>query len=328
MTSTRPRSGSLRVEHGDADARRPDRGSGEGAAGDAQQLRPDRKHTARAHYWMVLPAVLLFFVFHTVPVLQGAFYSLTDSPGYGDWDFVGLSNYAALFSDGRVLSAYLFTFQFALVATVLTNIFALALAVGLNGRIRFKAALRGWYFIPNVLAILVIGYVFNYLFTSSLPAIGSALGIDALSTSILSDPDLAWVGIVVLAVWQAVAFNIILYLAGLQTVPEELYEAAAIDGASAWRQFRSITFPMIAGFFTINMVLSLKTFLQVFDHIVAMTDGGPGTETESVALLIYKGGFQGGEYGYQIANAVVFFVIIVAFSVVQLRVLQRREVSL
>ena len=125
--------------------------------------------------------------------------------------------------------------------------------------------------------------------------------------------------------WQSVAFNIIIYIAGLQTVPREIYEAAAIDGAGSWRQFRSITFPMIAGFFTINMVLSLKGFLQVFDHIVALTNGGPGTATESVALLIYKGGFQGGEYGYQIANSVIFLIVIVAFSIVQLRFLQRRE---
>ena len=174
-----------------------------------------------------------------------------------------------------------------------------------------------------MLAILVVGYIFNYLFSNSLPALGQKLGIDFLATSLLTKASTAWIGIVILAVWQAAAFTIIIYIAGLQTVPAELYEAASIDGASAWQQFRSITFPMIAGFFTINMVLSLKGFLQIFDHIVALTGGGPGTDTESVALLIYKGGFQGGEYGYQSANAVVFFIVIVAFSIIQLRFLQR-----
>lgn len=289
--------------------------------------RTRRKGPNRTFYWMVLPALALFLIFHTIPVLQGVFYSFTDSPGYGDWNFVGLSNYAALFTDERIRSAYLFTFQFALVATVLVNVIALAVAVGLNGKIKFKNTLRGVYFIPNILAVLVIGYVFNYLLTNSLPAIGAALGIDRLSTSILADPELAWVGIVVLAVWQAVAFNIIIYLAGLATVPPELYEAAAIDGAGPWRRFWSITFPMIAAFFTLNMVLSLKNFLQVFDHIIAMTGGGPGTSTESVSVLIYRGGFQGGEYGYQIANAVVFMVVLVVFAFVQLRVLRREEVS-
>ena len=280
-----------------------------------------------AFYWMVAPAFVVFFAFHTIPVLQGVFYSFTDSPGYGKWNFVGLSNYIALFTDDRVLAAYWFTIRFALVTTILTNAIALALAVGLNSRIKFKNTLRGVYFVPNILAILVIGYVFQYLFTNSLPAISSAIGLDALSTSILADPDWAWVPIVVLAVWQAVAFNIIIYIAGLQTVPPDLYEASSIDGASPWRQFRSITFPMIAAFFTLNMVLSLKSFLQVFDHIIAMTNGGPGTSTESVSVLIYKGGFQGGEYGYQIADAVIFMILIVVFAIVQLRVLLRREVS-
>lgn len=286
-----------------------------------------RGRISRTYYVMVLPALVLFFVFHTIPVLQGVYYSFTDSPGYGPSQFVGLRNYIALFSDPRVIHAYWFTFLIAGVATVVVNIVALAIAVWLNSRIAFKSFLRGVYFIPNVLAILVIGYVFNYLFNNSLPAFADKIGIDALSTSLLTKASTAWIAIVILAVWHAAAFNIIIYLAGLQTIDADVYEAASIDGASAWRTFRSITFPLIAGFFTINMVLALKSFLQIFDHIVALTGGGPGTDTESVALLIYKGGFQGGEYGYQSANSVVFFLVIVTMSIVQLRVLQRREMS-
>ncbi|NMR21458.1 carbohydrate ABC transporter permease [Cellulomonas fimi] len=305
-----------------------DRATGRAAGSAAKGGRLKENQTARTFYWMVLPAVVLFLVFHTIPVLQGVFYSLTDSPGYGDWSFVGLSNYTALFGDPRVMSAYWFTFRFAIIATVLVNALALTIAVWLNGRIKWKNTLRGVYFIPNVLSVLVIGYVFQYLFAGAVPALATALGIDRLSTSILADPQLAWVGIVILAVWQATAFNIIIYIAGLQTVPQELYEAGSLDGASAWRQFTSITFPMIAGFFTINMVLALKNFLQVFDHVLALTNGGPGTSTESVSVLIFKGGFQGGEYGYQLANATIFMIVIIAFAAFQLRVLQRREVSL
>ena len=292
--------------------------------------RPERGRGPKfptAFYMMVLPALVLFFVFHTIPVLQGIYYSFTDSPGYGPSNFVGFQNYVALFTDPRVIHAYWFTFLIAGVATVLVNIVSLALAVGLNSKIKYKTALRGVYFIPNVLSVLVVGYIFFYLFSNSLPALGEKLGIDFLATSLLTKASTAWIGIVILAVWQAAAFNIIIYIAGLQTVPQEVYEASAIDGATPWRQFRSITFPMIAGFFTINMVLSLKSFLQVFDHIVSLTNGGPGTDTESVALLIYKGGFQGGEYGYQSANSVVFFIVIVVFSIVQLRFLQRREME-
>ncbi|WP_307859602.1 MULTISPECIES: sugar ABC transporter permease [Cellulomonas] len=287
-------------------------------------LRPPSR-VPRAFWWMVLPAVAIFFVFHTLPVLQGIFFSFTDYAGYGTWQFVGLRNYLNLFGNDRIAHSYLFTFQFAIVATVLTNALALTIAMGLNARIRLQTTLRGLYFIPNVLAVLVVGYVFNYLFSNSLPVLGQALGVEWLSTSILANEDLAWLGIVVLAVWQACAFNIILYLAGLQTIPGELYEAASLDGASTWRRFRSITFPLISAFFTINMVLSLKNFLQVFDHVIALTNGGPGTATESISLVIYRGGFQGGEYAYQTANAVVYLVVIIVLSLAQLRFLQSRE---
>ncbi|GIF70995.1 carbohydrate ABC transporter permease [Asanoa siamensis] len=282
--------------------------------------------TSRTFYWMVVPAFVLFFVFHTIPVLQGVFYSFTDYAGYGDWSFVGFDNYANIFGDERIRDSYLFTFQFAILSTVLVNILALAIAVGLNAKIRFRTALRGIFFLPNVMSILVVGYIFNYLFSYSLPYLGAKLGSETFSTSILANEDLAWLAIVVFAVWNATAFAVILYLAGLQTIPTELYEAAAIDGAGAWRQFRRITFPLIAAFFTINMVLSLKNFLNVFDHIIPLTDGGPGTATESISLVIYRGGFQGGDFAYQTANAVLFFIVIVAFSLFQLRILMRREV--
>ncbi|MEU9291404.1 sugar ABC transporter permease [Streptomyces sp. NPDC048275] len=289
--------------------------------------RPSRPRTARSYYWMVLPALVLFFLFHTVPVLQGIYYSLTDYTGYGAYKFIGLKNYLNLFQDEKVWHSYVFTFQFALVSTVLANVIALAIALGLNARIKFRTAIRGVFFVPNILAILIVGYIFNYLFSNSLPYLGKQLGVDWLAGSVLADPDHAWLGIVVVAVWQAVAFNVIIYLTGLQTIPAELYEAATVDGAGPWQRFRAITLPLIAPFLTINMVLSLKNFLQVFDQIVALTGGGPGTSTQSVSFLIYTNGFQGGEYAYQTANAVVYFAVIVLVSIVQLRILQRREVS-
>jgi len=236
---------------------------------------------------------------------------------------VGLGNFIALFQDDRVLKAYGFTFGFALVATVLTNLISLAIAVGLNAKIALQSTFRGIFFIPYVLAVLVVGYVFQYFFANSLPVIAS--GIPVLRDNILTNPDWAWLAIVMLAVWQSCAFAIVLYLAGLQTIPAELYEASALDGARPWRQFRSITFPMISAFFTINMVLSLKGFLQTFDHVVALTNGGPGTSTESITLLIFRGGFQGGEFAYQSANAVIFVIVIMLVSFLQFRVLQRKE---
>ncbi|MFD0048026.1 carbohydrate ABC transporter permease [Actinomycetes bacterium NPDC127524] len=281
-----------------------------------------------AYLFMVLPGVLLFFIFHTFPVLKGIFYSFTDWKGYGDWNFVGIKNYLNVFKDDRALHAYLFTFKFAIVSTIIVNVLSLLIAIGLNSKIKARSFFRGVYFLPNILSVLIVGFIFNYIFAHMLPQIGDALHLDVLSRNILGDPDLAWIGVVIVASWQSIAFNTILYLAGLQTISSDIYEAAAIDGTGKWREFWSITFPLIAPFFTINMVLSLKNFLMVFDQIVAMTGGGPGQSTESISYLIYKGGFQGGDFAYQSANAVIYFIVIVVISVLQLRFLQKREVDM
>lgn len=282
----------------------------------------------RAFLLMAMPAVIIFFIFHTYPVLQGIFYSFTNWRGYGEWDFVGLSNYLNVFQDERALSSYWFTFKFAVVSTILVNIFSLAVALGLNAKIKFQKTLRAIYFLPNILSILIVGFIFNFIFTHFLPEIMGVMGLDAWAKNILGDPDTAWIGIVIMTVWQATAFNTILYLAGLQTIQEDVYEAAEIDGANAWKKFLKITFPLIAPFFTINMVLAMKNFLMAFDQIIALTNGGPGQATESISLLIYKGGFEGGEFAYQSANAVIYFIIIVIISIFQIRVLQKREVEM
>jgi raffinose/stachyose/melibiose transport system permease protein len=289
----------------------------------ATRTRTDSSRAPATYYWMVWPAVIAFAAFHTLPVIVGIFFSFTNYAGYGAWNFVGLSNYLNLFRDDRVLQAYGFSFLFAIVATILTNAISLSIALGLNAKIKARNFWRGVYFVPYILAILVIGYVFQFFFSNSLPKILS--GIPLFADNILTNEDWAWTAIVALGVWQACAFAIIIYLSGLQTIPVELYEAASIDGASPWRQFTSITFPLISAFFTINVVLSLKGFLQVFDQVVALTNGGPGTATESVTLLIFRGGFSGGEFAYQSANAVIFFIVITIVSLLQFRVLQRRE---
>ncbi|MDO5081737.1 carbohydrate ABC transporter permease [Buchananella hordeovulneris] len=287
------------------------------------RLAPRRRLADRTFYWMVWPAVILFALFHTVPVLIGVFFSFTNYAGYGNWRFVGLENYFNLFQDDRALGAYGFSFLFALVATVLTNVIALAIALGLNAKIRARSFFRGVYFVPYVLPVLVIGYVFQFLFSNSLPKL--LANIPLFADNILTNETWAWLAIVALAVWQGCAFAIIIYLSGLQTIPTEVYEAAELDGASPWRRFRSITFPLIGAFFTINVVLSLKGYLQVFDPIMSLTQGGPGTATESVTLLIFRSGFAGGEFAYQTANAVVFFLVITVVSLAQLKTLQNRE---
>lgn len=275
----------------------------------------------RTYYLMLVPILVLFFCFNTLPLLRGFFYSFTNFRGFGGYEMVGLRNYIDLFQDSRVGNSYLFTFKLALVSTLAVNVISLAMALALNSKIKFKSALRGAYFIPNILGSLVVGYIFNYFFTYIVPFLTN-------TTSILADAKWAWIAIVIVCAWQSIAMNTIIYISGLQTVPEDVYEAGSLDGATGWNKFRYLTFPLIMPFFTINMVLCMKNFMMVFDQIMALTNGGPAQSTESISFLIYNNGMAGGQFGFQSANAVVFFIVIVTISVLQTRFLSSREEQL
>ena len=280
----------------------------------------------RTFLLITIPILALFFCFNTLPLIKGVIYSFTNFRGYGEFDWVGIRNYTDLFTDARVGKSYLFTFKLAIVATIVVNVLSLVLALGLNSKIKFKSALRGMYFVPNILGALVVGYIFNYFFTYILPAVVKMMG--GKGDSILASSKWAWVAIVIVCAWQSVAMNTIIYISGLQTVPEDVYEAGSLDGATGWKKFKNLTFPLILPFFTINMVLCMKNFLMVFDHIMALTKGGPAQSTESISFLIYNNGMAGGQFGFQSANAVVFFVVIVVVSVLQMNFLGNKEEQL
>ena len=287
-----------------------------------------KRKTGRTRTFLLItiPILALFFCFNTLPLIKGVIYSFTNFRGYGEFDWVGIRNYTDLFTDARVGKSYLFTFKLAIVATIVVNVLSLVLALGLNSKIKFKSALRGMYFVPNILGALVVGYIFNYFFTYILPAVVKMMG--GKGDSILASSKWAWVAIVIVCAWQSVAMNTIIYISGLQTVPEDVYEAGSLDGATGWKKFKNLTFPLILPFFTINMVLCMKNFLMVFDQIMALTKGGPAQSTESISFLIYNNGMAGGQFGFQSANAVVFFVVIVVISVLQMNFLGNKEEQL
>lgn len=282
----------------------------------------------RTYILMALPALILFVAFNTIPLITGAFYSFTNYRGYGSFDFVGLRNYIDLFQDARVGRSYLFTFKYAIAGTVLVNVISLLIAMGLNSKIKAKSFLRGVYFIPNVLGGLVVGYIFSFLFTYIIPSLGNALNVAFLKNSILASESWAWVGVLIVGVWQSVAMNTIIYISGLQTIPADIYEASSIDGANKWQTFTKLTLPMLVPFLSINLVLSTKNMLMVFDQIMSLTKGGPAQSTESISYLIYKNGMDGGQFGFQSANAVMFFIVIVTISVVQMKMTSKKEEQL
>ncbi len=288
-------------------------------------MKNERKRT---FLLITIPILALFVCFNTIPLIRGVIYSFTNFKGFGSYDWVGFRNYIDLFSDVRVGKSYLFTFKLAIASTIVVNVISLLLALALNSKIRAKSFFRGAYFLPNILGALVVGYIFNYFFTYILPAVADMIGIEALSSSILSNPGAAWIAIMIVCAWQAIAMNTIIYISGLQTVPEDVYEAGGLDGATGWKQFKYLTFPLIIPFFSINMVLCVKNFLMVFDQIMALTKGGPAQSTESISYLIYNNGMSGGQFGFQSANAVVFFIVIVVVSVAQMKFSGKKEEQL
>lgn len=290
---------------------------------DARAVRKrDSTRVEPIYYWFLFPAIILFTLAITLPALIGIFYSFTDYVGFGDLNFIGFANYASLFSDPRILSAYGFTIGFSIVTVLLVNAIALALSIGLNSKIKFKTGLRAIFFIPMVISGIVIAYVFNYLFSNTLPTLLNTPG-----QSILVDPNLAWLAVVIVTAWQAIPSAIIIYLAGLLAIPEEVYEAGSLDGATGWKQFTNITLPLMAGYVVINTVLGFKGFLNAYEIIIGTTNGGPGTSTFSVAMTIFSG-FDSGDYAYQMANAVIFFIVTVVVSILQLSIIRRRGVQL
>ena len=282
----------------------------------------------RTYLGMLIPVVILFFAFNTLPLIIGAFYSFTNYRGYGSWDFVGFRNYFDLFTDSRVWNSYFFTFKYAIVGTILVNVISLLMGLALNSKIRFKSTLRGIYFVPNILGGLIVGYIFSFIFTYIIPAVGETFNIEWIQNSILADERYAWIGVLIVGVWQAVAMNTIIYISGLQTIPEDVYEASRIDGAGKFLTFRKITLPLLMPFISINLVLSTKNMLMVFDQIMSLTKGGPAQSTESISYLIYRNGMDGGQFGFQSANAVIFFVLIVTISVIQMRMTGKKEEQL
>ncbi len=283
---------------------------------------------SRTYLGMLIPVVILFFAFNTLPLIMGAFYSFTNYRGYGSWDFVGFRNYFDLFTDSRVWNSYFFTFKYAIVGTILVNVISLLMGLALNSKIRFKSTLRGIYFVPNILGGLIVGYIFSFIFTYIIPAVGETFNIEWIQNSILADERYAWIGVLIVGVWQAVAMNTIIYISGLQTIPEDVYEASRIDGAGKFLTFRKITLPLLMPFISINLVLSTKNMLMVFDQIMSLTKGGPAQSTESISYLIYRNGMDGGQFGFQSANAVIFFILIVTISVIQMRMTGKKEEQL
>ena len=279
----------------------------------------------------ILPAFVIFSVFIVIPMLSSFYYSFTDWNGLNpDVHTVGFKNYKTLIHDSEVWISLKNTLYFAILVTILQNVISLVLAMLVDGTNWIFRFLRVLYLIPALLSALAIGYIWSYLYNPVFGIINTVLtdmGLSNWTQDWLGDPKWSMLSVVFTNIWQWTGLSLVIYLAGLQAIPADMYEAADIDGASKWKRFVHITFPLIAPSFTINILISIIGSFKVFDIIYVMTKGGPGTTTESLAILLYKKAFNFNEMGYGTAIAVVMFLIILVISIIQLTILRRREVE-
>lgn len=275
-----------------------------------------------------LPGFIAYCIFLIFPILMGIYYSFMDWNGISkSYNFIGFANYAKLFTDKKFGEALLFNFRYTIMLIIGVVVISVVLALLLNKEFKGRSFFRTLYFLPAVLSMITVSLVFKQVFFYVLPAIGKALGIEALSTNILASKQNAIYGVLFVHLWQGVALPTLLFLAGLQTIPTELYEAAAIDGANGWQQFKHITVAYLIPTLSVVLVLLVKQGLMVFDYVKSMTAGGPGTATQTIALLIYNNGFERNRYSYSIAQAIATGLIIAVISAIQIQASNRKKVD-
>ncbi len=278
-------------------------------------------------FLFTVPATVLYCIFFIYPIAIGIMYSFTDWNGLAkDFKFIGLANYIEAFTNKRFQNAVLFNIKFTILAVILVVGISLILALIFNSDIRLKSFFRGIFFFPAVLGMLVVGLIFNEIFYRVVPVIGKVMNISWLSTNILASKSTAMYGVLIVHVWLAVAMATVMLLAGLQSTPMELYEAAELDGANKWQRFRYITMPFLLPVLSVVLILQIKNGLTVYDIIVALTNGGPGGAAESLSILIYNHGFKEVKFSYAIAEAIILTIVICAISFVQTSISNKKKV--
>lgn len=284
------------------------------------------KHT-KVSVGFAVPSIILYTCFLAIPILIALGLSFVDWNGIGTMTYVGLGNFTKIFKDRIFGISVANTVIITVVQTLLCNILGLAMAMLVNRSDRLTAAFRALYFIPYVLGGVAIAFVWKIIFAYNgvLNMILSAVGLDQLVTAFTATRFGALACIIVVGTWSSLGYYMMIYLAALQSVPQDLYEAATVDGASGWSKFRYITLPMITSGTMISVLMSLINGLKAYDLVKIMTDGGPGNLTQTIVYSIVRYGFSNNKMGYASALGVVLFVAISAFSLIVLRLFQRKE---
>ena len=278
-----------------------------------------------------IPALILVAITIYIPFVMSGYYSLTKWNGISKAPvFIGFENFKTLFKGSSEFTrALIFTGKYTVVFMIFSNVLALAVAVALVQRIKGVKVMRGMFFIPYIMSMTIVGFIWQFIFSQGFAVLYSInTSLKFLSWSWLGDPNLAFVSVCFVGVWQSLGFYIVLYIAGLQAIPKDVLEAATVDGVTSWKRFFLITLPLLGPSITTCIFMSLTNAVKVFDIILALTKGGPGGTTYSATLDIYREAFQNNNYGLGSAKALIFFVVILVLTQAVLKIMNSRQVDL
>ncbi|MEK3981348.1 sugar ABC transporter permease [Psychrobacillus sp. FSL K6-2836] len=283
--------------------------------------------------WYLLFTAPLFIIFLTVvviPFVIGIYYSFFkwDGIGANPKVFVGFDNFIKLFGDTRFLESTWKTTLFTILAVISVNIVGLVFALLVTSKLRTSNAARTMVFMPYLIGGLILGYIWQFIFLDVFTLIGEVTGLENVFFNWLIDMDFALYALVFVFTWQMAGYIMIIYIAGIQSIPNDVMEASMIDGASWWQRLKNITFPLLMPAFTISLFLTLSSAFKIYDVNLSLTGGGPANSTEMFAMNIYNEIFGYGNYGYGQAKAIIFFLIVAAITLTQVYITKKREVEL
>ncbi|HEY9575268.1 MAG TPA: sugar ABC transporter permease [Lachnospiraceae bacterium] len=266
----------------------------------------------------VFPSLFLWFSVVVVPFFYGLGITFTDWDGMSmNIHFIGIENYKAVFTDSTFLTSLIKTVIFVISSLVLSNLIGLFLGISVTSGLKGQKLFRVGFFTPNIIGGIILGYIWNFIFSYVLTSLGKTWGIDSMTTSFLTHPTKALVALIIVSAWQMSGYLMVIYIAGLTNIPEELKEAARIDGAGAWQILRHLTLPLIRNSIAICIFLSITRAFMSFDVNLSLTAGGPYKSTELIAYKIYQTAFTSMEYGKGQAQALILFIIVAVIALLQ-----------
>ena len=284
----------------------------------------------------LLPTVLAFIMVIIIPFIYGIYYSFTDWQGTGAASaWVGLENYKAIFQEPAFLHSFLITVEFTVLNVISVNVVAFIISLLVTSEIRGRNVYRAGFFVPNLIGGIVLGLVWQFIFSNILPQVGASIGSALLSKSLISNKDTVMLTMVIVNTWQYAGYIMLIYVASIQGISKSVLEAAEVDGAKYWTRITKIQIPLMANAFTISLFLTLTNSFKMYDVNVALTNGGPTTvfmmkpvqASELLALNIYQTAFKYNNMAQGQAKAVVFFVVLTIFSIIQVTYNKRKEIE-